>query len=301
MIHHSRTVRFVRLPSQPTSSCFSATVLFVGCSIGSPIAHTEGPLATPSECIVQLFVRSFDLTNHCLCCSHFFAYTHHSMLQHLLFRCLSPLLFGSQMEEQQNVPQPNWTHGGITLVTIWCVFHVDYTALVTHTGVERHNAIKSRPTRSRHLVRLSLIIRWASLAMSVHRRCHCALCLQHTTLPKQTPLRNSPSRSFCSCVTLNTPSGAQFHSDFMKTPREAQTASNTGNEMAAAFADAATQLSFAEFFERCILSRPSRRVPTPAPHYFRMHLLRLPTQCRLRRCYHPTPAHRVLSWVRLLR
>ena len=46
--------------------------------------------------------------------------------------------------------------------------------------------------------------------------------------------------------------------------------------MAATFADAATQLSFAEFFERCILSRPSRRVPTPAPHYFRMHLLRLP-------------------------
>ena len=29
-------------------------------------------------------------------------------------------------------------------VTIWCVFHVDYTALVTHTGFERLNAIRFR-------------------------------------------------------------------------------------------------------------------------------------------------------------
>ena len=92
-------------------------------------------------------------------------------------------------------------------VTIWCVFHVDYTdTSPSHRSrtAQRHQV--PRPTRSRHSVRFSLIL-----------RCHCALCLQHTTLPQQAPLCNSPSRSFCSCVLLNNPSGAQFHSDFVKT------------------------------------------------------------------------------------
>ena len=124
--------------------------------------------------------------------------------------------------------------------------------------------------------------------MSVHRRCHCVLCLQHTTLPQQTPLRNSPSRSFCSCVLPNTPSGTQFHSVFMTTRPPATQDT---------FADAATQLSFAEFFERCILYRalPPRPRPTSGCSY-----VGLATQCRFCRCDHPTPAHRVLSRVRLL-
>ena len=47
---------------------------------------------------MPLFVRSFHLTSHGLHCSHFTACTHHS----------TPL-FGSEMEEKKNVPQPNWT------------------------------------------------------------------------------------------------------------------------------------------------------------------------------------------------
>ena len=45
------------------------------------------------------------------------------------------------------------------------------------------------------------------------------LCSVPPTLQalQQTPPRNSPSRSFCSCVLPNTPSGAQFHHVFMKT------------------------------------------------------------------------------------
>ena len=53
--------------------------------------------------------------------------------------------------------------------------------------------------------------------MFAHRRGHCALCLPHATLLQRTPPRNSPSRSFCSCVLPTTPSGAQFHHVFMKT------------------------------------------------------------------------------------
>ena len=192
------------------------------------------------------------------------------------------------------MPQPNWTHGGITLVTIWCVFHVAYTTLITHTGVERHNANKSRPTRNRHLVRLSLIFRWASLAMSVHRRCHCALCLQHTTLPQQTPLRNSPSRSFCSCVTLNTPSGAQFHSDFMKTPVKHRPPATQGTRW---------QRSSLLPSSSSVASSPDPPAASPPQLHTTSGCIYsgFPTQCRLRRCYHPTPAHSVLSWVRLLR
>ena len=69
--------------------------------------------------------------------------------------------------------------------------------------------------------------------------------------------------------------------------REAQkTPSNTGNGTAVTFADAAAQLSFAEFFERCILSRaPPSPTSTPPPppsppaqpySAFKIHLLRLP-------------------------
>ena len=162
-------------------------------------------------CIVQLFVRSFDLTSHGLHCSHVPACTHHSELQHPPFRCLSSSLFVSQMEEQQNVPQPKWTtrwnhscYTGTPLalssalsstVTIWCVFHVDHAALVPHTGVERHNAFRSRPQPTAATQACSL-----PLTGGPHSRCqytdgHCALCLPHTTLLQQTPLRNSPSRT----------------------------------------------------------------------------------------------------------
>ena len=135
---------------------------------------------------------------------------------------------------------------------------------------QRHQV--PRPTRSRHSVPFSLILRWASLVMSVHRLCHCALCLQRTTLPQQTPLRNSLSRSFRSCVP-NTPSGVQFHSAFMKTFVKHRPPSNTANPSEGTFADAATQLSFAELFERCILSRA---IPPRPQLCFKKHLLRLP-------------------------
>ena len=169
-------------------------------------------------------------------------------------------------------------------VTIWCVFHVDCTALVTHTGVERHNAIRSRAqpadvTQLHYLsfpVGLTRDVRTQTVSL-------CSLTSTHqaTTANASTQLSTVPLR---------------LHEDL----REAQTPSNTENAMAVTFADAATQLSFAEFVERCIFSKALPPRPSPVqPHLTSVCISSgFPTQCRFRRRYHPTPAHRVLSWVR---
>ena len=187
----------------------------------------------PACAMHQLFVRACDLAHHGLFCSHVCACTHHSSLQHPPFGVLSSPLFGSQMEEQQNVPQPNWAtwwnhscYTGIPwLSALHCRQQLQSGACSTSTSqplslTQARTAQRPqvpRPARSRHPVLLYHTFWWTTLAMSVHRRGQCALCLLHTTLLQQTPPRNSPSRSFCSCVILNTPSGAQFHSVFMKT------------------------------------------------------------------------------------
>ena len=213
------------------------------------------------------------------------------------------------MEEQQNVPQPNWTtwwnhscYTGIPwLSALHCLQQLQSGACSTSTTqplslsrtAQRHQV--PRPTRSRHSVLISLIFQWASLVMSVHRLCRCALCFQHTTL-QQTPPRNSPSRRFCRCVLPNNPSGVQFHSAFMKTfvkhkpqqhwkldashvrlcrhatlfrrvlravhplkPRTTllQDASTQASPHSAAFADASTQLPLTEFFLGCVYSNDS--------------------------------------------
>ena len=156
---------------------------------------------------------------------------------------------------------------------IWCVVYVDYSPCHSHRSRTSQRHQVPRPTRSRHSVLLSLIFRWASLVMSVHRLCHCALCPQHTTQPQQTPLRNSPSRSFCSCVLPNTPSGVQFHSAFMKTfvkhrpPATLETRWKSRSPMPPRSSLSLSSSTGASFPE------PSRRVPSPAPLCFKMQLL----------------------------
>ena len=79
-------------------------------------------------------------------------------------------------------------------------------------------------------------------------------CL-HATLNLRVPAVVFSKHPFRRTVPL------RLHEDL----RKAQTPSNTGNAMAATFADATTQLSFAEFCERCILSKapPPRNIPLP--------------------------------------
>ena len=227
------------------------------------------------------------------------------------FRCS----YGSQLDEPQNVPQPKWTtwwnHSCYTSIP-WlsaphCPKHCNLVRVPrrlqspchSHKSRTSQRHQVPRPTRSRPSVLLSLIFLWASLMMFVHRQCLCALCLQHTTLPQQTPLRNSPSRSFCSCVLPNTPSSVQFHSAFMKTfvmnrpPLETRWKSRSPMPPRSSLSPSSLSGGSSP--------KPSRRVPTAQPYSAsRCIYSGLPTQCRFRRCIHPTHAHRVLSWVRLL-
>ena len=214
-------------------------------------------------CIVQLFVRSFDLTSYSPYCSHFTAWTHHSTLQHLPSRCLSSPLFGSQVEEQQNLPQPNWTtwwnHSCCTgipwLSALHCLYNLVRVPRRLRSPCHSHRSRTAQrhqvpcPARSRRSVRLSLIFRWAS----THHATTAGASAQ-LSIP-EFPLLCFTKHSFRRTVPL------RIHEDL----REAQTPSNTGNAIAAAFADAATQLSFAVFFERCILSRALPPRPQPSP------------------------------------
>ena len=176
------------------------------------------------------------------------------------------------------------------------MFHVDYTALSLQK--ESDGTTPSGPApRSRHSVPLSLNfpvgvardVRTQTVSLcSVPSTHHATAADASTQLPISEFLQLCLTKHFFrSTVPL------RLHEDF----REAQTSSNTGNAMAVTFADAATQLSLAEFFERCILSRASRRVPNPAPAHPTSGCINsgFPTQSRFRRCNHTTPAHRVLS------
>ena len=146
-------------------------------------------------------------------------------------------------------------------VTIWCDFYADYTSpCPSHRSRTAQRPQVPCLASSRHSVLLYRTFWWATLAMSVHRRGHCALCLQHTKLPQQTPLRKTPSRSSCSCVLPNTAPGVHFHSDFMKTfvKHRPQTAQTTRCQP-----HSPTQFSFDVFFGHCILS--SALPPGPQP------------------------------------
>ena len=141
-------------------------------------------------------------------------------------------------------------------VTIRCVFHVNCTALVTHTEVERHNAIRSR----------------AQLAAVTQPLCSASSAHHAATADASTQLSISEFLQFCLTKhPFRRTVPLRVHDDL----REAQTPSNTGNAMAATFADAATQLSFAEFLERCNLSSALPPRPQPSPPYFWTQLRRL--------------------------
>ena len=249
---------------------------------------------------------------------------HISLPAHITARC-SISFFGvclryfycSQIEEQQNVPQPNWTtwwnhscYSGIPLSALHSLQQVQAGASSTSTTQplsltpESNGTKPSGPapnTQPSLSSIISLIFRCASLVMSVQRLRHCAPCLPHTTLPQHTPPRNSPPRNFYSCVLLNAPFSRTVPLRLHEDLRKAQTPSNTGNAMAATFADATTQVSFAEFFERCVSvsASPPPPLPIPTPP-LDASTQASPTQCRSCRCNHPTPARRVLSWVRLI-
>ena len=224
---------------------------------------------------------------------------YHSTLQHLPFRCLPSLPFGSQMEEQQNMRQP---HG-----TTW-LNHSYYTGI--------------QPSALHSLQQLQA---GASSSSPVQ------------TLASAQESNGTASSSFVS--------NPQFtHSAISSQVKVGPTRIVTGDVMSATLAEAATQLSFAEFLERCNLLRASPPHPQPDPtllldaatqtfphsaasadastqlplaEFFlgciypgdsldcsaptpRRSCADSFTQCRFCRCHHPTTAHGVLHRVRPL-
>ena len=73
-----------------------------------------GPVTFLACALHQLFVRSCDLAHHGLYCSLVCVCTHHSSLQHLLFRCLPLLSSRAHMDEPQCMRLPlgttEWNH-----------------------------------------------------------------------------------------------------------------------------------------------------------------------------------------------
>ena len=148
---------------------------------------------------MPLFVRSFHLTSHGLHCSHFTTCTHHS----------TPL-FGSQMEEQQNVPQPNWTtwwnhfcYTGIPwLSALHCLQQLRAGACPTPVAqplfFKQESNDTTPPVPSPQPPLSSVSSHFPVRLTSDVRTQMGPLCLPNTTLPQQTPPRNSPSRSLCS-------------------------------------------------------------------------------------------------------
>ena len=119
-----------------------------------------------------------------------------------------------------------------------------------------------RPARSRHSVLLSHTFRWALLAMSEHRRGHCALCLP-TTADASTQLSIPEFLQLCFTKhPFRRTVPLQLHEDLT----DAQCPSDSVNPRGDTFVDAATELSFAEFFERCILF-PPRHIPLLQAHW----------------------------------
>ena len=81
------------------------------------MAHTGGPGDIPACALYQLFVRSCDVEQYGLHCSHFCVCTHRSLLLHLSL-VFAFVNFCSQMEEHQNVRPSTgtteWNHSYYT-------------------------------------------------------------------------------------------------------------------------------------------------------------------------------------------
>ena len=146
-------------------------------------------------------------------------------------------------------------------VTIWCVFHVDCSALDPHTGVEWHSAFRHRAHPQLPLSSISAHVPVASTCdacTQMEPRCSVPPTRHATAADASTQLSISEFLQLCfikhpfwQTVPLH------IHEDL----REAQTPSHPGNTIPATFADAATQLSFAEFLEGCNLSSAPQQRP----------------------------------------
>ena len=207
------------------------------------------------------------------------------------------------MNEQQNVPQPKrttwWNHSCYTgipwLSALHCLQQLQSGAcstwssqplsLTQESNVSTPSGSTPNPQPSLHSVvspftlGLTRDVRTQTVSLCSVPSTHHA-----TTADASTQLSTSEFLQLCFTKhPFRCTVPPRLHEDL----REAQTPSNTGNPREVTTADAATQLSFAEFLERCILCRALPPRPSPAPLCFRMDLLRLPHTAPLSHMHPP--------------
>ena len=245
VLHHSRTVRFVRLQSQPTSHMYLSLCAFLW--LQHWLTHCSHSRKRRASALYCSLPGSCDLAHQGLFCPYVFVCAHLRMLRLLLFLCLPSLPFSSQMEEQQNMQQ---SHG-----TTWWN-HSHYTGFrlsALHSLSNIYKLVRARRPLCRH---------WP---------------------------QESNGTAISSCVS----SPQLPHSDISSQVLAGPTRIVTGDVMSATLAEAATQLAFAEFSERCNLLGALPLRPQPNPTL----LLDAATQIfpHSAASAHPTPARGVLS------
>ena len=226
---------------------------------------------------MQHFVWSFDLTTH--------------TSQHVAaspFRCLPSSLFGSEMEKQQNVLQPNgttwWNHACYTgvpwLSALHCLQQLQAGACSTPTaqplsltqesnGTAPSGSVPSPQSPLSSISSQVLEGPTSDVGTQTGPLCSVPPTRHASTADASTQLSISEILQLCFTKhPFRRTVPPRIHEDL----REAQTT----------FADAATQLSFAEFLESCHLSSTLPPRPNPSTTL----LLEAATQ---------TPSHRVAT------
>ena len=202
-----------------------------------PTPRLMGGTHTPnySPCSQTVQLHCDDCTHSALDHSHSVRFVRLHSLHTTLCLCLCPLLMVAALTD------PMFTQEGLVL--------------------PQASVLSQRFVRSFDLTSHGL--HWFT-SLSQHALHHaCSISLSRC-------LFSWPDPGFsCSCVLRITPFRRTATLELRKDPSDPQTSSNTGNPREVTFADAATQLSFAEFFERCILSKalPPRPSPSPQPKH----------------------------------
>ena len=194
------------------------------------------------------------------------------------------------MEEQQNVPQSKrttwWNHSCYTSIPwlpalhclqqlqsgAWNTSTLQPLSLTQESNVSTPSGSERNPQPS-----LSAVVSHFTSGLTRDVRTttapRCSLPSTHNAATADASTQLPISKLLQLCFTkhpFRRTVPLQLHEEL----RDAQFPSNSGNPRDVTFADSATQLSSAEFFERCILSKALP--PRPQPRLrFKMHLLRL--------------------------
>ena len=247
--HHSHSVRFVRMQLQPTSHLYLSLLLSSdGCRTACSIAHTGGPCGA----LEQAPCRSSSLGGSTwrVPVSPRSASTHYIMLAASHFHCVC--LTGIPWLSALHCLQQRQSGSSSTSSTQpW--------SLTLEPNSTTPSGSTPNPQQSLGVIVSTFT---SGLARDVHTQT-VPLCSALPLGPPSSPSTHNAATADAS-TQLSIPEFLQLcltKHPFRRTATlqsredlsDAHCSSDRGNPREVTFADAATQLSFAEFFERCIL------------------------------------------------